>query len=174
MTWEQFRMTAQQFQDTQSTLYGYDYPSYSWYERYTSWGKSIQGLQLISDTGHLLLDQPEWRNLAQQLLDDYRNKIFKADDFNIDLKKREDTGMFLGLASEIHTYHANQQSPDTLAIMDLPNNPSSPAANPYILNAELSIDASSKHVDVSWNIITYLLSKEAASEIKIIFGIADS
>lgn len=164
MTFEDFRNSAQLLKEN-SSLFGYDIQRHSWYFALEEIGKTFQGLQIVSDSGQLMLDQPDWRDLTQQLLDDYKNKILRAEPLSPNKTEIKHIGMSIGNASELYSYLSVNATTDTLSILDLPTNPSNPIINPFIPTSPFSITQSSKYVDEIWEVLTYLMTKEAAVEI---------
>nr|WP_232242620.1 extracellular solute-binding protein [Paenibacillus sp. GSMTC-2017] len=163
MTFEQLRQSAIKLKEKNIGSFGYNYPTGSWYYSIKSIGEEMNGLPFINNDGQLLFDQPEWRDLAQNVLDDSKNKVLRSDPFmpaDSDLVR---IGISLIYASQIYNYIANNFSAETLAISNLPSNPSNPTSNPYLMTSQFSIDSTSEHVEEVWELLTYLMSKEAAT-----------
>lgn len=70
-----------------------------------------------------------------------------------------------GYASDLYSYLSVKATADTLSIVDVPTDPSNPIANPFILTSPFSIVPSSNYIKEIWEVISYLMTEEAALEI---------
>lgn len=161
MSWEQFRETAAVFKEKNPNISGY-WMSNSWWSNYSIFvGENMMGLRWIED-GQLTLDRPKWKEISQQLVEDYRNQVSENDGHVLNYSERLRTGMFVERASYVHTLISNNANTDSWTIAELPKGMGNTRPTPYVLTAPLSLDKSSEHLDKAWELILYLMSEEGA------------
>ncbi|RJE86847.1 extracellular solute-binding protein [Paenibacillus sp. 1011MAR3C5] len=163
MTWDQFRQSALAIQAKDSSATGYKI-NRDWYYSYTWVGENILGLQRI-ENNQLMINNLEWRQLFEQLYEDTFKNMIKSQQMIVNNPNLTHTGLYIGRASHLKTILKNNETSDDWALIELPRDPSSTWSSSVYTSTKLSIYAESPYSDEAWDIVKYLMSKEAAERI---------
>lgn len=162
MTWEAFRQTAASVKEQYPEIQSYiNLSSLMWNLEW--YGRIIMGRNMIEDN-QLTLEQPEWRQLFEQLYEDgMKDAIRNSKTYNP--RNFDNTGLYITGAHYIRSLMNGGFSSEDWSIVPLPREPMNQygthisATNPFAIHAE------SEYTDDLMEVIAYLMSKEAASRI---------
>ncbi|MFF2888174.1 ABC transporter substrate-binding protein [Paenibacillus sp. NPDC057967] len=163
MTWDQFRQSALAIQAKDSSATGYKI-NRDWYYSYSWVGENILGLQRI-ENNQLMINNIEWRQLFEQLFEDTFKNTIKSQQMITNNPNLTRTGLYIGRASYLKNILKNNETSDDWALIELPKDPSSQWSSSVYTSTRLSIHAESTYSEEAWDIVKYLMSKDAAERI---------
>lgn len=173
MNWEQFRQSAAVIEEREPDAVGYAIDYY--YHSALEWaGENIMGWDFI-ENNELMLDRPEWRFLFEQLYNDTFEKSFNSAMLppKSDKYIQQKVGYFFTRATFLNTLANDEYSLEDWAVAELPKDPSNTQLTPFLPMQSLSINSESPYTEEVWQLVVYLMSREAASRIaedNLMFG----
>ncbi|MFD0588182.1 ABC transporter substrate-binding protein [Paenibacillus sp. GCM10027627] len=166
MTWEQFREAAKQLKEKEPSAIGYEMEASAYWPFLLPWlGDYILGASRVDHDKKLTLAGPEWRQMAQEVVEDIKEKRMRADGYNPDYKERLHTGMFVSNSNYVYSLLSGNQSAQSWIIAGLPKAASNLRSTPFLPTASFYMDNKSKYTEQMWEMIAYLMSEEAAADI---------
>ncbi|MFD0588181.1 ABC transporter substrate-binding protein [Paenibacillus sp. GCM10027627] len=168
ISWNEFRELAKSVADGSPDSSGYQLESFGWQLTYQTIA-NYNGLRLVDENNQLMPNREEWKQLAQQLVQDIQDGLLSTvETFQSSYQNDSKTGMFIGDVKALYRLQANNATADEWSMIGLPtpfNGDYDNPRNQLMPSSMFQLDSKSPHTEALWEVVAHLMSKEAAAHI---------